>query len=114
MSNTGPTNPTRPVAITINFFVPSPRLLNLSRTFPTTFIIGVSASKNVLPIGAIVSLRVSTASLKFVPTASSTVFNSRSERIASSSTSILESSRTLLACVPSFVIFWNNVDRRAN
>ena len=105
INSVGPMMPTRVEAITINFFVPSPRLLKFSRSPATAFTIGVTASKNVLPIGAIVTFKLSIASLKFVPTAFSTVFNSLSDRIASSSISILESSRTRLACVPSFVIF---------
>ena len=97
INNVGPIMPTRVEAITINFFVPSPRLLNFSRSPATAFTIGVTASKNVLPIGAIVSFKLSTAALKFVPTAFSIVFNSRSDKMASSSTSILESSKTRLA-----------------
>ena len=114
IKSAGPIIPTSVVATTINFFVPSLRPLNFSNIPAIDFTIGVTASKNVLPIGAIVSFNVSTASLKFVPTAFSIVFNSRSDIIASSSTSILESSRTRLAWVPSFVTFWNNVDKREN
>ena len=95
ISNTGPINPTRPVAITINFFVPSPRLLNLSRTFPTTLTTGVSAFKNASPIGISVSFSFSIDSLKLTPTAFSTVFNSRSDIIASSSTDAPASCKTL-------------------
>ena len=93
------------VATTINFLVPSLSPLNLSSKSPITLTIGVTASKNVFPIGAIASLSSSTADLNCVPTASSTVFNSRSDKIASSSTDAPASCKTLLACVPSFVTF---------
>jgi hypothetical protein len=53
ISNAGPTIPARVVNITRNFLVPSPRLLKLSNIFEMPLIIGVTACKNVFPIGAI-------------------------------------------------------------
>ena len=72
------------------------------------------AFKNSFPIGAIVSFNCSIASLKLVPTASSTAPNSRSDKIASSSTDFAAKSKTRAACPPSFVTFSNKVERRAN
>ena len=89
--------PTKAVAITMNFFVPSPRLLNLSNKLAIVCAIGVIVCKNTLPIGSSASLSFCTASLKFTPIASSTVFNSRSDRIANSSTDAAVKSSTRAA-----------------
>ena len=97
INSAGPTTPSSAVAITINFLVPSPKPLNLSSSCPITLTTGVTACKNVFPIGASESFSCSIDSLKFVPTASSTVLSSRSEMIASSSTDLPARSRTLLA-----------------
>ena len=94
--------------------MPSPRLENLSRSLPITWTIGVTASKNVFPIGAIETLSFSIDSLKLTPTEFSKTPNSRSDNIASSSIDAPARSKTLAAWVPSFVTFWNKVDSLEN
>ena len=59
ISNIGPTPATATVSIVKNFLLPSPRLLNLSRIFPTNSTIGVNALRNCSPTGAIATLRSS-------------------------------------------------------
>ena len=59
IKRTGPTPASATVRIVKNFLLPSPRLLNLSRIFPTNSTIGVSAFKNCSPTGAIATLRSS-------------------------------------------------------
>ena len=59
IKRTGPT-PARPtVRMVKNFLVPSPKLLNLSRIFPTNSTIGVKAFKNCSPTGAIANFKSS-------------------------------------------------------
>ena len=57
--STGPIPATATVNIVKNFLLPSPRLLNLSRIFPTNSTIGVRALRNCSPTGAIATLRSS-------------------------------------------------------
>ena len=105
IKNTGPIIPITATIFVIVFFVPSLKLLKLVNIFPINSAIGVTALRNCSPIGARVNLRSSILFLNFVPVASSTFFNSRSERTASSSTDALLKSNALAACVPSFVMF---------
>ena len=114
INNAGPIIPTRVVATTINFFVPAPKLLNLSNKSAMVWAIGVTASKNVFPIGSRVNFKSWIAALNFVPTAFSKTPSSRSDIIASCSTEFVVKPSTLDACVPSFVTFWNKVERREN
>ena len=72
--------------VVIIFFVPSLKLLNLSRIPPANLTIGVRASRNALPIGISCNLRSSKVFWNLTPTASSTLPSSRSDKIASSST----------------------------
>ena len=91
--------------VTINFLTPSSKPSKDLNIFPRNLTIGVTASRNAFPIGAIESLRFSIDALKFVPTASSTFFISRSERIASSSILAFVKPSTRFAWLPCFVIF---------
>lgn len=71
--------------ITTNFLVPSPRLLNFSNTLPINSAIGVIAFKNCSPTGAKLTFKSSIVFLNLYVVDSSTLDNSRSDKIASSS-----------------------------
>ena len=106
--------PSTPIMIVITFLVPSLRPLNFARIFPTNSTMGVTACKNALPTGTNSFFKFSMAFLNLAPVESSTLFNSRSDRIANSSIDAPARSNALDACDPSFTILLNNVEILAN
>ena len=101
----GPTPATATVNIVKNFLLPSPRLLNLSRIFPTNSTIGVKAFKNCSPTGAIANFKSSIDFLNLYVVVFCILSNSRCDKIASSSVVACVSCSTLFACVPCAVTF---------
>ena len=101
----GPIPPTATVNIVKNFLLPSPKLLNFSKTFDANSTIGVRAFRNCSPTGAIVTFKSSIAFLNLYVVVSSILSNSRCDRIANSSVVACASPRTLEACVPWAVTF---------
>ena len=97
ISASGPIAPRATVIMVKNFLLPSPRPLNFSKTFPTNSTIGVSAFKNCSPTGARVTFRSSIAFLNLYVVDSSTLANSRSDKIARSSVVAFASFKTLEA-----------------
>ena len=100
--------------VTIIFFVPSLRPLNFSKILVTNSATGVTAFKNSSPTGTSDSFKFSTAPLNLFIADSAVIPNSFSDKEASCCTDDPAKSRTLAACVPSFVTLANKVDRRAN
>ena len=95
ISATGPIAPKATVRIVKNFLLPSPKPLNFSKTFDTNSTIGVSAFKNCSPTGARLTFKSSIAFLNLYVVDSSTLANSRSDRIANSSVVACASFKTL-------------------
>ena len=89
ISSTGPIPATTVVAITAKFLASSLIELNLSRNCLANSITGVMAFRNASPRGTRDTLISSTAFLNLYIGESSTRFNSRSARIASSSEELL-------------------------
>ena len=97
MRNTGPMTPATAVSPTTNCFAPASNSLNFSRMLAPNSKTGVTAFKKASPSGTRVSLMSSIAFWNLNIGESSTLFNSRSERIASSSVVALVSCNTRLA-----------------
>lgn len=94
---TGAIAPSTPIIIVTAFLVPSLKPLNFSNSFPTNPTIGVIACKNAFPTGTNSFFKFSMAFLNLAPVESSTLFNSRSDKIASSSTDAPASPNALAA-----------------
>ena len=97
ISATGAMAPRTAVIIVTTFLVPSLKPLNFVNSFPTNSTIGVTACKNAFPTGTNSFFRFSMAFLNLAPVESSTFFNSRSDKIASSSTDAPASPSALAA-----------------
>ena len=95
ISASGPIAPRAIVIMVKNFLLPSPRPLNFSKTFPTNSTIGVRAFRNCSPTGARLTFKSSIAFLNLYVVDSSTLANSRSDKIANSSVVACASLRTL-------------------
>ena len=114
INKTGPRPAITPVTATINFLVPELRPSNFSNILVTNSAIGVTAFKNSSPSGISDSFKFSIDPLNLFIADSDVMPNSFSDNDARSCTDAPARSSTRAACVPSFVTFANNVERREN